>query len=96
MKANAPEKLYISDSELNDAEHCVIWFKSQQNKNDIEYTRTDAFIEKACEWLSDNLQTIVDVDCPSKHHVESIPVLGSITQTEFLSKFRKEIKYLFD
>ena len=48
MKANAPEKLYISDSELNDAEHCVIWFKSQQNENDIEYIRKDAFIEKAC------------------------------------------------
>ena len=51
----APEKVYISDSELNDSEHCVIWFKSQQNKNDIEYIRKDAFIEKACEWLYDNL-----------------------------------------
>ena len=47
-----PEKVYISDSELNDAEHCVIWFKSQQNKNDIEYIRKDAFIEKACEFLN--------------------------------------------
>lgn len=53
MKANeAPDKLYISDSELNDAEHCVIWFKSQQNEKDIEYTRTDAFIEKAAEYLN--------------------------------------------
>ena len=25
----------------------------------IEYTRTDAFIEKACEWLENNLQGIV-------------------------------------
>jgi hypothetical protein len=52
MKANeAPEKLYISDSELNDAEHCIIWFKSQQNNNDIEYIRVDAFVEKACKWF---------------------------------------------
>ena len=52
MKANeVPDRLYISDSELNDAEHCVIWFKSQQNENDIEYVRKDSFIEKACEWL---------------------------------------------
>ena len=57
MKANAPEKLYISDSELNDAEHCIIWFKNQQNESDIEYTRTDAFIEKACEYLSYHLDT---------------------------------------
>jgi hypothetical protein len=49
-----PEKVYISDSELNDAEHCVIWFKSQQNKNDIEYVRKDAFIEKACKWLKNH------------------------------------------
>ena len=67
MKANTPEKLYISDSELNDAKHCVIWFKSQQNKNDIEYTRTDAFIEKAAEWLNnfyneDTRSCLIDED----------------------------------
>jgi len=57
MKTNeAPEKLYISDSELNDAEHCVIWFKSQYNENDIEYTRTDAFIEKACEYFAPHIK----------------------------------------
>ena len=51
MKANMPEKLYISDSELNDTEHCVIWFKNQQNENDIEYIRINAFIEKAIGWI---------------------------------------------
>ena len=51
MKANeAPEKLYIDSREH--------WMKSwtafttKAKGNDIEYTRTDAFIEKACEWLS--------------------------------------------
>lgn len=48
MKANdAPEKIYIRR----------IWGSlaaSQMNitGRDIEYTRTDAFIEKACEFLS--------------------------------------------
>ena len=52
MKANeAPEKVYISDSELNDSEHCIIWFKSQQNEKDIEYIRKDAFIERAKKWF---------------------------------------------
>ena len=91
MKANgAPEKIYISPN----SEESTYYVSNQYNRL-IEYTRTDAFIEKVCDWLSDNLQTIVDVDCPSKHHVESIPVLGSITQTEFLEKFKEEIKYLF-
>jgi hypothetical protein len=53
--SEAPEKVYISDSELNNSEHCIIWFKSQQNEKDIEYVRKDAFIEKACQWLYDNL-----------------------------------------
>jgi hypothetical protein len=56
MKVNeVPEKVYISDSELNNSEHCIIWFKSQQNEKDIEYTRTDAFIDKAWDWIEDNM-----------------------------------------
>lgn len=44
----APDKIYICDfgSELSQdwhTEHCY--------EKDIEYSRTDAFIEKACEWL---------------------------------------------
>jgi len=35
----APEKIYFSEC----------------NGTDIEYTRADAFIEKACEWLDGNL-----------------------------------------
>ena len=99
MKANeAPEKIYVNFHfiETHPGSHQPLVTKQGINKYDIEYTRTDAFIEKVCDWLSDNLQTIADVDCPSKHHVESIPILGSITQTEFLRKFREEIKYLFD
>ena len=51
MKANeVPEKIYINDfgSELSydwHTEHCC--------ESDIEYTRTDGFIEKACEWLKE-------------------------------------------
>ena len=48
MKPNVPEKIYINDfgSELSydwHTEHCC--------ESDIEYTRTDSFIEKAYEWL---------------------------------------------
>ena len=44
----APEKIYVSI-------HSGIHHYEQKNDDDIEYTRTDAFIKKACEWLDKNL-----------------------------------------
>lgn len=49
----APEKIYIDDfgSELSfdwHTEHCY--------EQDIEYTRTDAFIEKVCKFLDDRIK----------------------------------------
>ena len=88
MKAREmPEKIYLFD--YNDAMVTPL-------EGDTIYVREDAFIEKACEWLYDNLQTVSEVETPSAHHVESIPALGIITQTEFVEKFKKEIEYLLD
>lgn len=43
MKANeAPEKLYMN------------WVNYPLEEMQVEYTRTDAFIEKAAKWLEDN------------------------------------------
>ena len=48
MKANeAPEKLYLLPNGL--ISYC------RNTDEDVEYTRTDAFIEKACDWLKNNL-----------------------------------------
>ena len=61
MKANeAPDKIYINDfgSELSydwHTEHCC--------ESDIEYTRTDAFIEKACKFISDRVDIPFKVEC---------------------------------
>ena len=51
MKANeAPEKLYIDfRDKAESAWRCA--FTEKTKANDIEYTRTDAFIEKAKKWL---------------------------------------------
>ena len=50
MKANeAPEKIYVhvrANKELG-----TTWHGTWIGVHDVEYTRTDAFIEKACEWL---------------------------------------------
>ena len=55
MKANeAPEKLYLDTTDNPDN----VWlraFRPPFNTCGVEYTRTDAFIEKAWDWIEDNL-----------------------------------------
>ena len=61
----APEKIYLQvcgDCPSVDCPHCkfedlednITWCKDKIFEKDIEYTRTDAFIEKACKWLEWN------------------------------------------
>jgi hypothetical protein len=33
----------------------MLGFEYRDNSDDIEYTRTDAFIEKAWDWIKDNI-----------------------------------------
>lgn len=56
MKANAPEKIYIFENPILDFTKLSV----RQSDTDIEYTRTDAFIEKAVKWLMDNVQDYTD------------------------------------
>ena len=50
MKANEmPEKIYIFENPILDFTKLSV----RQSDTDIEYTRTDAFIEKAAEYLMD-------------------------------------------
>ena len=52
MKANeAPEKIYIFDNPILDFTKLSV----RQGSDDVEYTRTDAFIDKACVWIKENL-----------------------------------------
>jgi len=53
MKANAPEKIWV------DPATDLPKLSGHIDKNSVEYIRKDAFIEKACEWLKNNLQGIV-------------------------------------
>jgi len=51
MKANeSPLKLYISNNEKYFNEKCHSASTEKYVDDDIEYTRTDAFIEKALKW----------------------------------------------
>lgn len=71
MKANVPEKIYLQvcgDCNDNDCKNCkfedlednVTWCKDKIFDKDIEYTRTDAFINKACKWLQKNADNYVN------------------------------------
>ena len=51
MKANAPEKIYLQPSTIEELPHQNIVYTKPLADNSIEYTRTDAFIEKARKWF---------------------------------------------
>ena len=51
MKANeAPEKIYLFENPVSGTPDDR-WLSKRSDENDIEYTRTDAFIEKAKSWF---------------------------------------------
>ncbi len=51
----APDKIYLKPLLMEDGESVVRRCTFQkQSDSQIEYTRTDAFIEKTCSWLKEN------------------------------------------
>ena len=77
MKANkAPEKVYLHirpNKEIGST-----WHGNKISDTDIEYTHTDAFIEKACDWFRK-----IDYD-------DSIPPFE--TTEEFIEGFKKAME----
>ena len=74
MKANdAPEKLYL-------LQHNGLVCYCMSNEDDIEYTRTDAFIEKACDWINLHIGELSDI------------YTRSAIRNEFLEDFRKAME----
>ena len=47
-----PKIIWLSPNEYRSNESSCFWSESQRTDYDIEYVRKDAFIDKACEWLS--------------------------------------------
>ena len=63
MKVNAPEKLYFFEGEP------ILSARSKKVEGTaIEYTHTDAFIDKACEWLKENADMYEAFDSESKSY----------------------------
>lgn len=87
MKENeAPEKIYIPRLEGNETfvhEWSAIKFRkyfSREIAENVEYTRTDAFIDKACEWLSKHA---------IKYYLDGRKFLGT---DELVEDFKKAMK----
>lgn len=65
MKPNLiPEKIYLSAIDLEEVGHLLT---EANDRDDVEYTRTDAFIEKACSWLKENCKDYIIVDIDNKY-----------------------------
>lgn len=89
MKENeAPEKIYLQKNTTTDCydEWWPEWFEARAKDSDIEYTRTDAFIEKAARYLNYKLYDRVEV-------VTFGTAIESITsKEEFIEDFKNYMK----
>jgi hypothetical protein len=54
MKANAPERLYLSETIYSTYLYQV---PDPDDESAVEYTRTDAFIKKAKKWFKNQPET---------------------------------------
>ena len=95
MKANAPEKIYLQvcgDCPQNDCDNCkfedfednITWCKNRIFPKDIEYIRTDAFIEKAVGYLNSKLYDWVQTTNPNQRSCAN-----TIMKQDFIEDFRK-------
>jgi len=85
MKANeAPEKLYIDFRDRKESTwRCA--YTEKALANDIEYTRTDAFIEKACEWLRTHSEDDYFELIPDANYCGA----GTLNKKRMVEDFRK-------
>lgn len=64
MKANAPKKIYVADTTFPDyADFDGSPINTKRiDEHDIEYIRSDVFIEKACEFLDGCIPDYIDLE----------------------------------
>jgi len=57
MKASeAPEKIYLYPSDRAGEDYECEWGDKPWGESCVEYTNTDSFIEKACEFIAENMK----------------------------------------
>ena len=58
----APEKIYIEVTPDGTRYYRDVVKEQRTENSDIEYIRKDAFIEKVCEWLKNNVEKYYYLD----------------------------------
>ena len=85
-REEAPEKIYISNFDIEalpkSEQLSERWHEVSTQETDIEYTRTDAFIEKAEMYLKGRLLRYIDL---------CVRGVGISTE-EFIEKFKNYMK----
>ena len=99
---DAPKKIYLQvcgDCPQTDCDNCkfsdlednVTWCKDRIFNKDIEYSRTDSFVEKAAEWLEENLSEYCDGE--DVEYTPSSTYNVTILQNErLIEDFKKAMK----
>lgn len=91
MKANeAPEKIYLYPSDKAGEEYEDEWGNKPWGEGYVEYTRTDALIEKACEYLRRGLEDTKVIDEYRDIVVRGIQASYTSVE-EFIEDFKKYI-----
>ena len=94
----APDKIYLQvcgDCPQTDCVTCkfedlegVTWNKDRIFPKDVEYIRTDAFIEKACSWLRTHSEADYFELIPDANYCGA----GNINKKRMIDEFRKYMK----
>lgn len=91
---NLPDKIYLNLGELSEEEFNetdfqnlseVTWSEDDVQGRNIEYTRTDAFIEKACEWLRTHSEDDYFELIPDANYYGA----GNLNKKRMVDEFRK-------
>ena len=87
MKANeAPEKIYITPHFERR------WFTKEIDDESTEYTRTDAFVEKACKFISDRVDIPFNVECSNGDPLADSYSKYALARLEAANKTIEEFK----
>lgn len=83
---DAPEKIYLT----SDGNNSFVFTRKRSDNEGIEYTRTDAFIEKACKFLDKELP-ITDLSPSNMLDIE-FKVFDKENKKVFIENFKAYMK----
>ena len=81
-----PEKIYLNKHPFTGELHDK-WLQNKLDDSDIEYTRTDAFIEKAANYLNSKLYDWVRIEHPNPSVSPNV-----IIKQDFIEDFKNYMK----